>query len=220
MFAVDIASFGLRRDPAVQRHLRSSVHTIVQESCRAAGLNWDACHREDRGDGLFVVTGPDTPIDDLVEALAVQMLAGVRRHNRLAGPQARLRLRVAVNAGFLQFDDHGVTGMAVNHLFRLLEAAALKERLAEGSGDFALIVSHRLFEEVVAFTAGLVDPSDFTCVPVSVKETHALGWVWSPSVPGAVPPGPGAEVVTSDERLIGLLAVLVRQLDQLVRRGG
>lgn len=223
MFAVDIASFGLCRDPAVQRHLRSSTHRIVREACGAVGLSWDACHCEDRGDGLFVITGADTGIDDLVGPLAVELLAGVRRHNRLANAEARLRLRVAVNAGFIQFDDHGVTGVPLNHLFRLLDAAALKDCLTETSGDFALIVSHRLFEEVVAFSVGVIEPSAFVCVPVKVKETHDRGWVWTPPTPGPPPSGPdavGAELVASSERLVGLLAVLVRQLDQLVQRGG
>lgn len=213
MFAVDIASFSSRRDPAVQRHLRSSVHRIVRESCHKLGLSWDACYSEDRGDGLFVIVGPEAGVDDLLGPLAVQLLSGVRRHNRLANREARIQLRVAVNAGYVQFDEHGVTGMALNHLFRLLDAAPLKYRLAESSGDFALIVSHRLFEEVIAFSAGVIEASSFVCVPVKVKETHDRGWVWLP--PGA---GGAAEVgfVAADERLLGLLAALVWRLDQLV----
>ncbi|MFG2084653.1 MULTISPECIES: hypothetical protein [unclassified Spirillospora] len=218
MFAVDIASFGSRHDPAVQRHLRSSIHRIVRESCQAVGLSWDACYSEDRGDGLFVIAGPEAGIDDLLGPLAIQLLGGVRRHNRLANREAQIRLRVAVNAGYIQFDDHGATGVALNHLFRLLDAAPLKYKLAEVSGDFALIVSHRLFEEVVVHSVGVIEPSSFMCVPVKVKETHDRGWVWMPPASGSVRSGLDAEVVASDERLLGLLAALVRQLDELVQR--
>lgn len=220
MFAVDIASFSSRRDPAVQRHLRGSVHRIVREASRAVGLRWDACHHEDRGDGLYVIAAPETSIDDLLGPLTVQLLAGVRRHNRLANQETRIRLRVAVNAGYIQFDEHGATGLALTHLFRLLDAGPLKDKLAETGADLGLIVSHRLFEEVVVYSVGVVDPGAFVCVPVAVKETHERGWVWSPSVPGPPPSvqnGAGAEIAVSNEQLVGLLTVLVRQLDQIVQ---
>ncbi|WP_433476207.1 hypothetical protein ACQPZP_03665 [Spirillospora sp. CA-142024] len=215
MFAVDIASFGARRDPDVQRHLRSSVHRIVREACRAAGVSWDACHWEDRGDGLFVIAGAEAGIDILLEPLVVQLLAGVRRHNKLANREAQIQLRVAVHAGYLHLDEHGATGVALNHLFRLLGAAPLKYRLAEMSGDFALIVSHHLYEEVVAYSVGVIEPSAFTCVPVRVKETHDRGWVWSPppSANGTLVGGPGAPA----DQLMVLLAALISRLDEIVQ---
>ncbi|NKZ02219.1 hypothetical protein [Actinomadura latina] len=214
MFAVDIASFGSRRDPDVQRYLRSSIHRIVRDSCRAAGLDWDACHHEDRGDGLFVIAGPDAGIDVLLQPLVVQLLAGVRRHNKLAGREAQIQLRVAVHAGYLQLDEHGATGVALNHLFRLLAAAPLKYRLAEVSGDFALIVSHHLFEEVVAYSVGVIEPSAFTCVPVMVKETHDRGWVWLPPVAAG---GASVEPAAGTAQLAVLLAAVISRLDEIVQ---
>jgi hypothetical protein len=213
MFAVDIASFGARRDPDVQRYLRSSVHRIVREACRAAGVGWD--HHEDRGDGLFVIAGAEACIDALLEPLAVQLLAGVRRHNKLANREAQIQLRVAVHAGYLHLDDHGATGVALNHLFRLLDAAPLKYRLAEASGDFALIVSQHLFEEVVAYSVGVIEPSAYTCVPVRVKETHDRGWVWMPPAPakGAVVEG------VSAEQVVVLLASVISRLDRIEQGG-
>lgn len=215
MFAVDIASFGLRRDPDIQRYLRSSIHRIVRESCQAAGLRWDACHHEDRGDGLFVIAEPDAGIDVLLEPLVVRLLAGVRRHNKLAGGEARIQLRVAVHAGYLHLDEHGVTGVALNHLFRLLDAGALKYRLAEAGTDFALIVSHHLFEEVVSYSVGVIEPSAFTCVPVMVKETHGRGWVWPPPDPQR---GGSVEASVATAQVTVLLAALISRLDEVVQR--
>ncbi|CNE14068.1 transcriptional regulatory protein [Mycobacterium tuberculosis] len=52
-------------------------------------------------------------------------------------------------------------------------------------------------------------------IPV-VKETHDRGWVWLPPVhPAPVPQA--LEPAVSHEQLIGLLGVLIRQLDQLAR---
>jgi hypothetical protein len=216
MFAVDIASFGSRRDPDVQRYLRASVHGIVREACRAAGVGWDDCHHEDRGDGLFVIAGPEAGIDVLLEPLVVQLLAGVRRHNKLAGREAQIQLRVAVHAGYLQLDDHGATGVALTHLFRLLDAGPLKYRLAEVSGDFALIVSNHLFEEVVAYSVGVIEPAAFACVPVVAKETRTWGWVWLP--PAAAGGGP-ASAAASTEQVAVLLAAVISRLDRIVQRG-
>ncbi|MFB4308434.1 hypothetical protein [Actinomadura sp. GTD37] len=213
---MDIASFGSRRDPDVQRYLRSSIHQIVRESCRAAGLSWDSCHHEDRGDGLFVIAEPGAGIDVLLEPLVVRLLGGVRRHNKLAGGEARIQLRVAVHAGYLHLDEHGATGVALNHLFRLLDAAPLKYRLAEAAGDFALIVSHHLFEEVVAYSVGVVEPSAFACVPVKVKETHDRGWVWVPPSPAR---GASAEPAVATAQLAVLLAAVVSRLDEIVQGG-
>lgn len=216
MFAVDIASFSARRDPDIQRCLRAAVHRIVREACRDAGLSWDACHHEDRGDGLFVIADPAAGIDVLLEPLVVRLLAGVRRHNKLAGREARIQLRVAVHAGYLHLDEHGATGVALNHLFRLLDAGPLKYRLAEASGDFALIVSHHLFEEVVAYSVGVIEPSAFLCVPVLVKETHDRGWVWLPPGPAAGAPVP-VEPPAQADQLTVLLAALISRLDQIVQ---
>ncbi|WP_433466276.1 hypothetical protein [Spirillospora sp. CA-128828] len=41
------------------------------------------------------------------------------------------------------------------------------------------------YEEVVAYSVGVIEPSAFTCVPVRVKEIHDRGWVWSSPPPRA-----------------------------------
>jgi hypothetical protein len=182
MFAVDIVSFSSRRDPAVQKHLRHRIHQIAAEACHTAGIGWDDCHTEDRGDGLYAIAGPDAPIEDLLGPLVWQIHAGVRDHNKMANRAARLQLRIAVHAGYVHFDEHGATGLPLIHLFRLLDAPAFKTLLAESGGEVALIVSHYLHEEVIAYSPGTIDAGAYQPIDVQVKETRDRAWVWLPPV--------------------------------------
>jgi hypothetical protein len=129
MFAVDIAAFG-DRDPDIQLYLRGALYRIVQDSCAAAGISWIACHHEDRGDGILVVA-PGTGETVLLDSLIAHLRTGIRTHNKAARPAANIRLRMAVNAGYVIRDAHGVSGKAVIQLFRMINAPTLKTMFAD-----------------------------------------------------------------------------------------
>jgi hypothetical protein len=179
MFAVDIASFS-RRAPDLQVHLRAAMYKIIQESCDAAGVPWDGSHREDRGDGILVIERGDVNVAILLDALTNQIRGQLRTYNKLASPIAQIRLRMAVHAGYVDLDIHGASGAAVIHLFRLLDAPALKSQFAHHHGDFALIVSDYLHQEVIQHGPGLIEPASFQSIAVELKETSCRGWVWLP----------------------------------------
>lgn len=77
-------------------------------------------------------------------------------------------------------------------------------------------MSHHLFEEVVAYSVGVIEPSAFLCVPVLVKETHDRGWVWLPPGPATGAPVP-VEPPAQADQLTVLLAALISRLDQIVQ---
>ena len=83
------------------------------------------------------------------------------------GPE-RIRLRMALHAGEVRYDDHGVTAAAVNLAFRLVNASALKEALAGSPGVLAMIVSSWFFDEVVRHSGAA---AGYLPVQVAVKET-------------------------------------------------
>ena len=56
---------------------------------------------------------------------------------------------MALHAGEVNYDEHGVTAASVNLAFRLLDASALKAALAGSPGVLAVIASSWFFEEVV-----------------------------------------------------------------------
>lgn len=202
MIAVDIVSFGGRHDPDVQRRLRDGMYDVVRGACAGAGIAFDRCHHEDRGDGILLVTGPEVSIETLVTQMAAGVRAGVRRYNKSASEPARMRLRMAVHAGLVHDDRYGVLGRHVNLLFRILEAAALKRMLDVQGATFGLVVSDYVFSEVVQYGAGQLEAADFAEVPVRVKETHERAWAW---VPG--PSGTAAAVCAPP--CGGLLALLL-----------
>lgn len=211
MFAVDIASFSSRQDPSVQRHLRSAIHRITREACQTVGLGWETSHHEDRGDGLFVIASPQTSIEDLLGPLVSALLAGIRDHNKVSNDAAMIQLRVAVHAGYVHLDDYGATGRALIHLFRLLEAPEFKASLAECSGDFALIVSNYLFEEVISYNPGLIGAASFRPINVKVKETDELGWMWLPPA-NSLAGGPSTRDAPLTEVRAAALSALIQEL--------
>jgi hypothetical protein len=212
--AFDVTAFGRHRDPHLQLDLRSRLHTIVRRNARAVGLRWERCHKEDRGDGLYFVAPPDTSVETLVGPLWAHLDADLRRANRMASAPAQLRVRMAVHAGYVHFDAHGATGASLTHLFRLLDTPAARSSVA----DLTLVVSDALYEDVVRYGPGLVDPDLFRPTVVTVKETHARAWIRQPptlpggaalTVPADHPTPPGGPAPVD---LAALLAPLLSSL--------
>lgn len=82
---------------------------------------------------------------------------------------------MSVHAGYVQADDHGVTGSDVILLFRLLEAPATRTKLARQPGHLMVIVSDYLFQVVAGY--GLIEPSDYQPITEELKETSAKAWI-------------------------------------------
>jgi hypothetical protein len=192
ILAVDVESYGDQRRTTPDRlALRDGLYGALPRAFDDAGIPWADCHGDDCGDGLFVLVPPEIPKCHFVEYLPTALAVALHRHNRTHAAEARMRLRMALHAGEVVFDDHGVTGPAINHTFRLLEAPPLKDALKASPGVLALITSTWFFDEVVRHCDGL-DPKTFRPVPVTVKETNTTGWVSRPDRPYPAVTGPPA----------------------------
>ena len=189
--AFDVVAFGdRRRDDDVQLYVRSGLYRIIEKAFDAVGVPWRACHREDRGDGVLVVVPARYATEPLISPLADRVRAGLRRHNKLSSEAAQIRLRMALHAGHVHFDDYGVAGQTLVHAFRLLEAPAFKTAFAATRGELGFVVSDRLYDDVIRHGPGLIDPDLYDAISVSVKETEARAWVHFP--PGTVRPAVSA----------------------------
>lgn len=124
-------------------HKRYTMYQVIQDAAGAAGLDWTASYREDRGDGFFLLAPPDYSIHDMVISLAPEISKRLGQINKALPPEHQLRLRMAVHDGELTHDEHGVVSPDLNLVFRLLNAPALRARFEEG--DFALIVSEDVY---------------------------------------------------------------------------
>ena len=182
---VDVERFGdPDRTNLNQLAVRDGLYKALIEAFGRSGIEWGSCVSEDRGDGALILVPPEVPKAYLVTSLPGMLAAAVSWHNaERAGPE-QMRLRMALHAGEVYHDAHGVAGSAVNHAFRLAEAPALRSALAASPGVLAVIVSDWLFSEVIRHDPA-AEPGSYRKVQVAVKETAAAGWIRTPD-PGTI----------------------------------
>jgi class 3 adenylate cyclase len=177
--AVDIEGFGdRRRTNRDQVAVRDGLYRAMKEASLQAGISWADCHYEDRGDGMFILVGSDVPKSLFVESLPSALVRALHMYNSARPDPERIRLRMALHAGEVNYDKHGATAAAINLTFRLLESGPVKEALAGSSGVLAVITSSWFFEEVVRHSAA--DVAAYHPIPVTVKETTTTGWICLP----------------------------------------
>ena len=179
---VDVEGFGDRR--RTNRHqlaVREGLYRAMREAFGRAGIPWADCGHEDRGDGVFILVPAEVPKGLFVGLLPSALVTALRRHNDTHPGQERIRLRMALHAGEVYYDEHGVTAASINLAFRLLDAGELKAALAGSPGVLAVITSSWFFEEVVRHSAA--DSAAYRRVRVDVKESRTSGWI---RLPGCV----------------------------------
>jgi len=145
--------------------------------------DWLRCYHEDRGDGVLLLVHPRVPKGWLVTVLPGKIEAILAEHNAMVAEQypgraaaAQVRLRVAINAGEVTFDEHGVVGAAIDDTFRLADAEPLKSAFATSPDVCALIVSDWFFRDVVFHHAD-AQPDRFQHIDCRVKQTPLSAWM-------------------------------------------
>lgn len=183
ILVVDVEGFGdQQRTNPNQIAVREGMYGALRSAFDAIDISWDGCDIEDRGDGVFVLAQPEVPKASFVEHLPQALAATLRQHNRQHPREERIRLRMALHAGEINYDQHGVTAKSINLAFRLLDAKPLKDALAGSSGVLALIVSQWFYEEVVQHSQ-IEDASTYRSVAIDVKETKTTAWISLPDQP-------------------------------------
>lgn len=178
LFGVSVAGFAARgRDDEARLTIRAALYGSLRAAFRTCGIAWDACRHVDRGDGVLVVIPLHLPTVVVIDPLLPLLRAAIQRHNRLSSAIAQIRLCVAVHIGEVHRDQYGVAGVAVDHLFRLLAAPAVKEALTASGGELALIVSGAVYDGVLRPAGGLVDLDTYRPVEVARNGTRARAWV-------------------------------------------
>ena len=194
IICADVEGFGdTGRTTADQLAVRAGLYDALDAAFACAGERWQDCYHEDRGDGVLILAGPMV-LKSLVTRILWGLAGALRDHNRSHRPQAWIRLRLAVHAGEVCGDAHGVAGAAVNQAFRLLEADPLRQALAGSRGVLAVICSQGFFEEAVCRTSGS-SPDTYRPVRVVVKETDMTGFICLPDDP--FPPDQDAALLTA-----------------------
>jgi hypothetical protein len=148
--------------------------------------DWQRCRWEDRGDGVLILVPPEVPKARLVTGRPERLEAALACHNaameRRGGERAvatQVRLRVAVHAGEVTFDKHGVVGAAIDHTFRLVDAPPLRAALAGSLDACALIVSDWFYSDVV-YHHREARPDIYRPVGCEVKGIELSAWLRVP----------------------------------------
>jgi Effector-associated domain 2 len=189
----DIAQFSTTTRPdSIRVLMRAAMYQGLRRSFRDAGIDFDACHHEDRGDGVMIVIPPGVRTELLLTTVLTRLRAEVRHYNEGASDIARLRLRLAVHVGEAEADDHGIVSTALTHTFRILDSDPLREAARDAETHLALAVSQRVYDDVVRHGRNLIDPDDYYEVRIQVKETTDTAWI---TVPGTRPQRPPSSAV-------------------------
>ncbi len=128
---VDVEGFGDRqRTHLHQVGVRDGLYWVMGEAFAAVGMSWIDWYREDRGDGMFVLAPASASKAVFVDTLPSALVKALRVHNDTHADAQRIRLRMALHAGEVHYDDHGVTSAALTLTFRLLDAEPIRAALA------------------------------------------------------------------------------------------
>ncbi|HEV7646595.1 MAG TPA: hypothetical protein VGP26_00385 [Actinophytocola sp.] len=177
IIVVDIVGFGdLRRNNSSQLRVRRGLYDALQQSFDAAGVPWHRCRREDRGDGVLILAPADVPKALLVEQLPEKLADALTTHNKRHPALEQIRLRLALHAGEILEDEHGVTSSSITHTFRILEADVVKTTFTESAGVLAVIGSLWFFEEVIR-QSDWSEAHTYVPLDVSHKETETRAWM-------------------------------------------
>ncbi|MFI0485204.1 cyclic nucleotide-binding domain-containing protein [Actinomadura sp. 9N215] len=174
----DITGFSLpARTDADRRHVLDAMYRLLDESFTASGLRLADFYEEDRGDGALIVIPPTTPTEAVVDPMLAHLAAALRRYNRRACDATRMQLRAALHVGPVQRGPKGVSGISIITARRMVDAPAVKKRVADTGADLAFVTSDFVFDTVITSAPGFVDPGRYARVRVRLKEASLSAWL-------------------------------------------
>lgn len=167
--AVDTEGFS-RLDASEQLRAQRDLGRVLSAAARRAGLDRPAWVREVRGDGELAVLPAGIDGAALVARYPRALAAALARVNRERAPRPRLRLRIALHHGTVAAGAFGVAGSAPIEVSRLVDSSVLRRELAQQCDrDLALIISARVYGDVVETRFAGLEPAEFFGAAIRVK---------------------------------------------------
>ncbi len=196
---VDVADFtNPARDVADLSAVQNGVYEVLETAFHDSGIDYGACHSEDRGDGALILVPPAVSKSVLADRLPERLVAELIRYNSTRTPAARFKLRVGIHAGDIRRNTNGWVGPAINLTARIPEADEVKSALARSDGLLALVASDYFFSEVIEPDPGML-PERYSRIDATVKKFHGAIWlrlpgegVPMPAIPAVAPQPPAA----------------------------
>jgi hypothetical protein len=193
VLVVDAKEFGKNTD-IDQTFLADMIPDVLSLAFERAGLGdvWrGALFPHNTGDGIGV--GFDTRhLPAVVSRLfdTLQDVLAQRDHVlRSRGRDVRLRMRASLNVGPVRAADgsSSVVGTTVINTHRLLDAPAVRGLLTRSDPDHtfvAVVLSQRVFDDVVASGYATLPPARLVPTTVRVKEYTGVVYLYVPNLTG------------------------------------
>lgn len=214
VFGVDVQKYSAR-STRLQLGLQSDLRNLLDEAADNVGLNRELWDRQPGGDGEVAVLPHRTDLVTMVRRFVLELDALLTDHNEDHGPEARMRLRLAMHIDPVSPGEFGAAGPALVVLSRLLDSAPVREALVrQPEAGLALIISEPVYTKTVLSELGGLRPAQFSPVQVEVKDFRQTAYVFVPGgaparpaepgpPPPAAPPGGSATYIISDSVHVG-----------------
>jgi class 3 adenylate cyclase len=180
---VDVEGSTRRLNPAKAR-LRRAMYDLLEKALRTSGIAEEHHDRLiDRGDGALVLVHP---VDEVPKTLLlttfIPSLGRLLASHGAHGPDHGIRLRTALHAGEVHYDERGPFGEAIDLTCRLLDAPELRTKLSETAASLVLVVSEDIYRGVIRHGYEGIDDQAFEpLVTVELGEYPHRGWVYVPA---------------------------------------
>jgi hypothetical protein len=169
--ALDIENFS-RLDTLDQSIVQARLRQVLDVAATQSCLDRTKWHLQPRGDGELAVLPPDTDVAWVVANFTHHIAEALKAY----GPP-RLRLRISMHHGTLAAGEFGPAGDAPIVACRLLDARTTRRTLATANGDVVVVVSQRLYRDVICTRFHGLQPDWFRPMRVSSKGTTYLGYI-------------------------------------------
>ncbi|MGJ6967903.1 hypothetical protein ACSDR0_38945 [Streptosporangium sp. G11] len=176
----DLRGYG-RGDNKRHEAMQHGFVDLHRGAAAQAGLDRHRWVIQPGGDGELAVLPADEPDPLVVDQYIRALHQGLVDHNDGLAPKERLQLRVALAFGTAYPSANGYAGQAVVEASRLVDWQPLKKifKMREDM-NIALILSQRVFEDVVQQGHTSYGVGDFHRVTIQEKEFSGSAWIWSP----------------------------------------
>ncbi|KPI02327.1 hypothetical protein OK074_5328 [Actinobacteria bacterium OK074] len=178
--AADVEKYS-RLDTPGQTVVQADLVQVLEEAAVLSGLDRAGWARQPQGDQEFAVLPLGTPEPVMLGAFIRHLAARLDARNAGRAPKDRMRLRLAIDMGVASPAALGHSGPAPIAVARYLNAPQVKKVLEGiGSTDLVVIVSGRLYEDVVKSRIQSLDLGQYVRVHIRQKEFSDYGWIHVP----------------------------------------
>jgi hypothetical protein len=199
VFAYDVEGYGKRGTRlahATQRRLVDVLAYALDEARVTPGTY----ETQEQGDGGITLLSADGSVTEprLVASLIEALDAGLAQVNEDLVAGARIRLRVAFDAGVVCRAANGYSGDSVDAACRLRDAEMVKDMLRDSPRNLIVVVADHLYRDIRADSKG----RPFVRASVTTSEFAAVAWIHLPGGASSASPPP---VPHSPERTVAPL---------------